>query len=91
MRSVVVVGFEGVQALDLVGPFDVFTGATVGLAAGGHADKGYEVLLASVDGRPVSTGTGLDLLAKPLPDTAGPFDTVVLPGGFGPPPATTPR
>ena len=83
MRPVVVVGFEGVQALDLVGPFDVFTGATVGLAAGGHVDEGYEVSLASVDGRPVSTGTGLDLLAKPLPGPAGPFDTVVLPGGFG--------
>ncbi|MDT7758686.1 MAG: hypothetical protein QOH27_4584 [Mycobacterium sp.] len=82
-RSVVVVGFEGVQALDVVGPFDVFTGATVGLAVAGHPDDGYEVSLASVDGKPVSTGTGLDLVAKPLPDPAGPFDTVVLPGGFG--------
>src|SRR6478672_7133304 len=45
MRSVVVVGFEGIQALDLVGPFDVFTGATVGLAAAGHGDEGYEVSL----------------------------------------------
>ncbi|WP_319453536.1 MULTISPECIES: GlxA family transcriptional regulator [unclassified Mycobacterium] len=83
MRSVVVVGFEGVQALDLVGPFDVFTGATVCLAAGGRSDDGYEVSLASVGGGPVSTGNGLDLVAKDLPDPAGPFDTVVLPGGFG--------
>jgi transcriptional regulator GlxA family with amidase domain len=82
-RSVVVVGFDGVQALDLVGPFDVFTGATVGLMAAGHTDDGYDVTLASVDGAHVSTGTGLDLAAKPLPDPAGPFDTVVLPGGFG--------
>jgi transcriptional regulator GlxA family with amidase domain len=82
-RGVVIVGFEGVQALDLVGPFDVFTGATVGLAAAGDSDAGYEVSLASVDGLPVCTGTGLDLVAKPLPDPAGPFDTVVLPGGFG--------
>ena len=82
-RSVVLVGFPGVQALDLVGPFDVFTGATVSLAATGQPDDGYQVSLASVDGRPVSTGTGLELVAQPLPDPAGPFDTVVLPGGFG--------
>jgi transcriptional regulator GlxA family with amidase domain len=86
-RAVVVVGFEGVQALDLVGPFDVFTGATVHLAAAGNPGDGYEVSLASVDGRHVSTGAGLDLVAKPLPDPAGPFDTVVLPGGFGIPAA----
>lgn len=77
MRSVVVVGFEGVQALDLVGPFDVFTGATLVLAGRG----GYDVVLASVDGAPVRTGTGLEMVARPLP--GGPVDTVVLPGGFG--------
>ncbi|TPG34120.1 GlxA family transcriptional regulator [Mycolicibacterium hodleri] len=82
-RSVVVVGFDGVQALDLVGPFDVFTGATAAIAATGHSHDGYEVTLASVDGRPISTGTGLDLVAQPLPDPSGPYDTVVLPGGFG--------
>lgn len=39
----VIVGFAGVHALDLVGPFDVFTGATASLAANGHAGDGYEV------------------------------------------------
>ena len=83
IRSVVVVGFQGVQALDLVGPFDVFTGATVCLASQGRGDDGYEVSMASVDARPVSTGAGLELVAKPLPDPREPIDTVVLPGGFG--------
>jgi transcriptional regulator GlxA family with amidase domain len=82
-RSVVVVGFEGVQALDLVGPFDVFTGATLVLAGTGRHVDGYDVVLASADGARVSTGTGLELVAGPLPDPAGPIDTVVLPGGFG--------
>lgn len=76
-------GFAGVQALDLVGPFDVFTGATVALAGRDRADDGYDVALVSLDGAPVTTGTGLELVAKELPDPAGPFDTVVLPGGFG--------
>ena len=83
IRSVVVVGFQGVQALDLVGPFDVFTGATVCLASQGRDGDGYEVSMASVDARPVSTGAGLELVAKPLPDPREPIDTVVLPGGFG--------
>ena len=83
MRPVVVVGFEGVQALDLVGPFEVFTGATLGLAAAGSVNEGYEVSLVSVDGTPVSTGNGLELVAKQLPDPEEPVDTVVLPGGFG--------
>jgi transcriptional regulator GlxA family with amidase domain len=82
-RKVVILGFPGIQALDVVGPFDVFTGATLSLAATGRPEDGYDVSLVSVDGSPVSTGTGLDLVAKPLPDPEEPLDTVVLPGGFG--------
>ena len=79
----VIVGFEGVQALDLVGPFEVFTGATLYLLSKGRQDDGYDVTIASLDGKPVSTGTGLELVAKPLPDPWQPIDTVVLPGGTG--------
>jgi transcriptional regulator GlxA family with amidase domain len=82
-RSVVVVGFERVQALDLVGPFEVFTGATLNLAAEGKPDAGYDVALVSVGGRQVSTGTGLDFVAAPLPEPETDVDTVVIPGGFG--------
>ena len=82
-RSVVIVGFEGVQALDLVGPFEVFTGATIYLASQERYDDGYDVTIASLDGRPVSTGTGMEIVAKPLPDSRQPIDTVVLPGGGG--------
>lgn len=79
----VIAGFAGVQALDLVGPFEVFVGATLALAGRDRAADGYDVTLASLDGAPVSTGTGLELVAAELPDPAGPFDTIVLPGGFG--------
>ncbi|MGH3675325.1 MAG: GlxA family transcriptional regulator [Mycobacterium sp.] len=79
----VIVGFPGVQALDLVGPFEVFTGATLNLAAQGHYEDGYLVTVASIDGEPATTGTGLALVAQPLPDPRGPIDTVVLPGGVG--------
>ena len=62
---------------DVVGPHDVFTGAS--LLTGG----GYDIAMASVDGQPVTTATGLAFLARPLPDPSEPIDTVVLPGGGG--------
>jgi transcriptional regulator GlxA family with amidase domain len=83
MRSVVVLGFPGVQALDLVGPFEVFTGATVYLASLGRIDEGYKVSVVSRGGEPVTTLTGLALFAEPLPDPREPIDTLVLPGGIG--------
>lgn len=83
MRSVVVLGYPGVQALDLVGPFEVFTGATVYLASQGRSDEGYRVSVVSRGGEPVTTLTGLALFAEPLPDPREPIDTLVLPGGIG--------
>ena len=80
-RTVVILGFEGVQALDLVGPFDVFTAATACLAAAGR--DGYDVSVVSLGGGSVKTGTGLELVAHPLPEDGAALDTVVLPGGFG--------
>jgi transcriptional regulator GlxA family with amidase domain len=76
-RKVVIVGFPGVQALDVVGPHDVFTTASL-LTKGG-----YDVVVAAVGGKPVTTATGLALVASPLPDPGESIDTVVLPGGGG--------
>lgn len=75
-RSVVILGFPGVQALDLVGPHDVFTGAAL------LTEGGYSVRVVSVDGRAASTPTGLAFVAEPLPDDA-PIDTLIIPGGGG--------
>ncbi|OBI36237.1 GlxA family transcriptional regulator [Mycobacterium sp. E2238] len=79
-RKVVIAGFPGVQALDVVGPHDVFAGAS--LLTGG----GYDVVVGSVDGQAITTPTGLGFVAAPLPDPNDPsekIDTVVLPGGGG--------
>jgi transcriptional regulator GlxA family with amidase domain len=76
-RSVVILGFSGVQALDLVGPSDVFTGASL------IVDPRYDVRLVSKGGKPVDTGTGLSLVAERLPDPGEPVDTLLLPGGAG--------
>jgi transcriptional regulator GlxA family with amidase domain len=76
-RTVVIVGFPGVQALDLVGPYEVFTGAAL------LTEGGYQVVVASRGGQPITTPNGLGLMAVPLPNPRGDIDTVVLPGGFG--------
>ncbi len=76
-RKVVIVGFPGVQALDVVGPHEVFSGASL-LTRGG-----YDVVMASIDGQSVTTLTGLAFESRPLPDPSDPVDTVVLPGGGG--------
>ena len=48
-RKVVIVGFPGVQALDVVGPHEVFSGASL-LTSGG-----YDVAMASMGDQPVTT------------------------------------
>jgi transcriptional regulator GlxA family with amidase domain len=80
-RKVLIVGFPGVQALDLVGPFEVFTSASLVLSA--KAKEGYQPVVASVDAQPVTTETGLTFAAVALPDPNEPVDTLVLPGGRG--------
>jgi putative intracellular protease/amidase len=80
-QKVLIVGFPGVQALDLVGPFDVFVGASAALAAQGK--EGYQPVLASLDGQPVATGTGLTFGTATLPSPPERVDTLLLPGGQG--------
>lgn len=81
-RPVLVVLFDGVQSLDVTGPFEVFAGA--GPAAGDPS--AYAIRTASLDGGPVRTHSGLRL----LPDTTlaaavadGDPHTLVVPGGEG--------
>ena len=75
-RSVVILGFPGVQALDLVGPHDVFTGAAL------LTEGGYRVSIASQDGQPVTTWTGLAFVGEAMPQPRD-IDTLILPGGAG--------
>jgi transcriptional regulator GlxA family with amidase domain len=77
---VVIVAFPGLQSLDAIGPYEVFTGATRVVTAHGQTG-GYRVTLASADGQPVRAESGLGLCTVPLPDSRDRIDTLVLPGG----------
>ncbi|MFD5280073.1 GlxA family transcriptional regulator [Streptomyces rubrogriseus] len=76
-RTVLVLLFDGVQSLDVTGPVEVFAGAEQ------HTPGTYRIRTASLDGAPVRTSSGLNL----VPDQAlgaGPQpDTLVVPGGQG--------
>lgn len=71
--------FDGVQTLDVVGPIDALTTATRFAPDG---DDGYAITVASLDGGPVRSGSGLGLAVDgSLADLRGPIDTLMVPGG----------
>jgi len=81
-RSVVIVGYPGLQSLDVTGPFEVFAGARRAAASVG-LDDGYDVRLVSAGTGSVTSESGLSLAAGPLPAPRTRIDTLLLPGGRG--------
>ena len=81
-RTVVIVGYPGLQSLDVTGPFEVFAGARRAATALG-IDGGYDVRLVASDAGPVTSESGLTLGAGPLPGPRSRIDTLLLPGGGG--------
>jgi transcriptional regulator GlxA family with amidase domain len=76
-RKVALIGYAGVQALDLVGPLEVFS------MANRFADGArYEVLLASSDGGEIVSNSGLRLAgARRFADLPADLDTILVAGG----------
>jgi transcriptional regulator GlxA family with amidase domain len=82
-RHIVIVAFDGVQPLDVVGPHEVFVGAGQAASARGRTG-GYRVTLASAGwGGPVTSESGLVLGTAPWPGSDERIDTLVIPGGNG--------
>lgn len=72
--------FPGVDALDAIGPAEVFTMAGHLLGAG---DAGYRVHLLGPDAGPVPTFSGLRLYAEQsFTGWRGTIDTLLVPGGM---------
>jgi transcriptional regulator GlxA family with amidase domain len=74
---VIVVGFPDVQALDVVGPLEVFA-----MANRHGADPTYATALVSASGRPITTSSGLSLATERVTRGAR-IDTLVVAGGTG--------
>ena len=80
MRKIVVVAFDGMQVLDVVGPWEVLDAATQLLNGRG----GYRVIVATPDGRPVRGSAGVRLGADAALERMQPagVDTVLVGGGM---------
>lgn len=76
-RDVLIVLFDGVQALDVTGPVEVFHGAAQG------APGAYRIRTASLDGAPIRTTSGLVLVPDTTLAAAAPPHTLLVPGGQG--------
>ncbi|MEA2442019.1 MAG: hypothetical protein QOH76_3443 [Thermoleophilaceae bacterium] len=79
MRRIAILAFEGVQTLDVTGPYEVFSVAN--RVAGGDA---YSVEIVAPGSGALRTGSGLAI----VPDRAtsavrGPLDTLLVAGGDG--------
>lgn len=76
-RAVVLLAYDGVGALDVTGPGEVFA------VAGRLTGEGYAVRIVSADGRDVLSSSGMRIgVTGALPDCAT-IDTLLVPGGAG--------
>src|SRR5262249_60571899 len=79
-RTIVLVAYQGISMLDLVGPADVFAG--VNRVTGSPR---YRLLVASADGRPLTGDSGLRLEADArLSSVTGRVGTLLIAGGTDP-------
>jgi transcriptional regulator GlxA family with amidase domain len=83
-RQVAILVYPGVQSLDFTGPLEVFSGAQRLIEESGRRERGYEVKLLSVDGRPLETSSGLTVTPHAsLASAPKKIDTLIVAGGYG--------
>jgi transcriptional regulator GlxA family with amidase domain len=79
MRRIVILAFDGVQTLDVTGPFEVF--ASANRLCGGDE---YSVEIVAAEDRPLRTGSGLAIVPdRTTSGVRGPIDTLLVAGGDG--------
>src|SRR5215471_4656795 len=74
-------GFEGVMALDLVGPFDAFTSAFV--EENGKDARCYEPIIIGLTSAAFVAESGVIFKPHKSLKNAPPLDTLIIPGGKG--------
>lgn len=81
-QTVAIVVHEGVQALDVAGPVDVFAEANL------HVAEGYETHLVAARAEPLRASNGMRLVPDLPYERADRFDVVLVAGGPALPDAT---
>jgi len=84
VRRIAMVGFDGIQVLDVTGPLEVFSLAGRLLVERGEAARpAYDVLLVARSAGPLMTSSGLVLLSHCAFAELGEVDTLLVSGGVG--------
>ena len=80
-------GFDGAQMLDVIGPFEVFSGANEALRAqaarGRPRPTGYDVKVVSVSRKSIRSESGLSIAAQGSLKGLSTLDTLIVAGGAG--------
>jgi transcriptional regulator GlxA family with amidase domain len=81
-KTVVILGFDGVSALDLSGPLEAFTIARINVS-GGKTNRCYTPTIIGVTWKSFTTESGLVLAGHDILRKISAVDTLVIPGGSG--------
>ena len=81
-RRIGFLGFEGVMALDLVGPIDAFTNAFIEEGAG-QSTVCYDIVIIGLTSRPFTSESGVVFKPHTTISNAPLLDTLIIPGGKG--------
>ena len=82
-RRIGILGFDGLQALDLVGPADVFRSDVLSAPAFQNGGPPYEVVVIGLYGRRFTSSAGLTFTTAHVVPTKIQLDTLIVPGGAG--------
>jgi transcriptional regulator GlxA family with amidase domain len=85
-RRIGFLGFDGVQALDLVGPADAFASdafLSVNDGNAARAEAPYEIVVIGLHGKRFTASSGVVMQADVTASRTVPLDTLIVPGGAG--------
>ena len=81
-RHIVILGYDGIMGLDLVGPMEAFACAHVSSPKAG-TETCYRVTLAALETKTFRSEFGLTITAEKSLDCIRDVDTLLIPGGRG--------
>jgi transcriptional regulator GlxA family with amidase domain len=76
------IGYDGVQALDIIGPSDAFTIAEIE-SDNGQRRPCYEVIILGITNKPFRAESGISFQPHTTLRNAPTLDTLIIPGGRG--------
>jgi len=80
-RKIGILGYDDIQALDLVGPAEAFAAAHADGADNGSSEPAYEIVIIGLTGKRFVSETGLAMQADTTLEKTPRLDTLIIPGG----------